>query len=139
MIKHRNLVSNKLIIGFRFVHIHCRAIDILISHDLLSSDLVAQSVDHTAVIKPEGRLFNSHPIVRVFPCPRVGPIPSVGLTLTSWSMGRKLALHLRKVYHNEALSALTIYTLRKQRSLQKFNQLSLYSRKVFPWAHNHDY
>ena len=87
------------------------------------------------MIKPEGRLFNSHPIARVFLCPRVGPIPSVGLTLTSWSMGRKLALHLRKVYHNEALSALTIYTLRKQRSLQKFSQLSLYSWKVFPWAH----
>ena len=45
MIKHRNLVSNKLIIGVKFVHVHCRAIDIFISHDLLSSDLVAQSLE----------------------------------------------------------------------------------------------
>ena len=32
-------------------------------------------------------------LVTVFLGPCVGPIPSVGLTLT-WSMGRKLALHI---------------------------------------------
>ena len=42
------------------VNIHCRAINIFISHDLLPSDLYS-SVGGAAVIKPEGRGFNSHP------------------------------------------------------------------------------
>ena len=38
-------------------------------------------------------------LVRVFLCPCVDPIPLVGLTLT-WSMGRKLALHVT-LYHDD--------------------------------------
>ena len=74
-----------------YLHIHCRAINIFISHDLLPSDLVAQSVEQRW---SNPKVVGSIPtLVRVFLCPCVGPIPSVGLTLT-WCMGRKLALHI---------------------------------------------
>ena len=40
----------------------------------------------------EGRGFNSHP--GVFLCPCVGPVPSIGLTLTWFMWDRNLALHV---------------------------------------------
>ena len=65
-------------------HIDCRAINIFISHDLLPSELVAQSVEQRlSDPKVAGSI---HTVVRVFHCPCVGPIPLVGLTLT-WSVG----------------------------------------------------
>ena len=67
-----------------YLHIHCRAINIFISHDLLPSDLVAQSVEQWW---SNLKVVGSNPtLVRVFLCPCVGPFPSVGLTLT-WYMG----------------------------------------------------
>ena len=70
--------------------IHCRAIDIFISHN--KSDCVELSRGEAAVINPT--VVGSIPtMVRVFLCPCVGTIPSLGLTLT-WSIGRKWALHV---------------------------------------------
>ena len=67
-----------------YLHIHCRAINIFISHNLLPSDLVAQSVEQRW---SNSKVVGSNPtLVRVFLCPCVGPFPSVGLTLT-WYMG----------------------------------------------------
>ena len=55
-------------------------IDILNSHNLLPSDLVAQSVEQRG---SNPKVAGSIPIlVRVFLCPCVGPISLVGLTLT---------------------------------------------------------
>ena len=71
-------------------------VDIFISHNLLLSDLVAQLVEQRW---SNPKVLGSIPtLVRVFLCPCVGPIPSVGLTLR-WSMGRKLALHIT-LYHS---------------------------------------
>ena len=44
-----------------YLHIHCRAINIFISHDSLPSVWPCSSVGVAAVIKSEGRGFKSHP------------------------------------------------------------------------------
>ena len=62
------------------IQMHCRAIDIFIFHYLLTSDLVAQLVEQRW---SNPKVVGSIPtLVRDFLCPCVGPIPSVGLTLT---------------------------------------------------------
>ena len=66
--------------------VHCRAIDIFISHDLLPSDIVAQSVAMEQRWSNPKVVGSIPTLVRAFLCPCVGPIPFVGLTLT-WSMG----------------------------------------------------
>ena len=53
------LIEDELKMSIVLVYIHCREFDIFNSHDLLPSDLVAQS-GRAAAIKPEGRGFNSH-------------------------------------------------------------------------------
>ena len=55
------------------------------------SDLVAQSVERW---RSNPKVVGSIPtLVRVFLCPCVGPVPSVGLTLTWFIWDRNLALH----------------------------------------------
>ena len=72
------------------VHVHCRDFNIFSSHSLLSSDLVAQSVEQRG---SNPKVVGSIPtLVRVFLCPCVGPFPLVGLTLTWFIWGTKLAL-----------------------------------------------
>ena len=62
------------------VHSHCHDFNIFSSHDLLPSDLVAQSVEQRW---SNPKVVGSIPtLVRVFLCPCVAPIPLVGLTLT---------------------------------------------------------
>ena len=51
-------------------HIHCRAIDIFISYDLLPWP--CSSVGGAAMVKPEGRGFNSH-LGQSFPLSLCGP------------------------------------------------------------------
>ena len=60
--------------------VHCRAIDIFISHVLLPSDIVAQSVAMEQRWSNPKVVGSIPTLVRVFFCPCVGPIPSVGLT-----------------------------------------------------------
>ena len=58
----------------------CRDFNIFSSHGLLPSDLVAQSVERG---RSNPKVVGSIPtLVRVFLCPCVGPVPSVGLTLS---------------------------------------------------------
>ena len=62
------------------VRVHCRDFNFVSSHGLLPSDLVAQSVEQRC---SNPKVVRSIPtLVRVFLCPCVGPLPSVGLTLT---------------------------------------------------------
>ena len=62
------------------------------SHGLLPSDLVTQSVERQ---RSNPKVVGSIPtLVRVFLCPCVGPVPSVGLTLTWFIWDRNLALHV---------------------------------------------
>ena len=80
-----------------YLHIHCRAINIFISHNLLPSDLVAQSVEQRW---SNPKVVGLNPtLVRVFLCPCVGPFPSVGLTLT-WYMGWNISTshHILSLY-----------------------------------------
>ena len=59
-------------------------------YDLLPSDLVAQSVERR---RSNPKVVGSIPtLVRVFLCPCVGPVPSVGLTLTWFIWDRNIAL-----------------------------------------------
>ena len=65
--------------GMLNLYLNCSEIDIFISHDMLPSDLVAQSVEHRW---SNPKVVGSIPtLVRVFLCPCAGPIPSVGLML----------------------------------------------------------
>ena len=74
------------------VHVHCRDFNIFSSHGLLPSDLVAQSAERR---RSNPKVVGSIPtLVRVFLCPCVGPVPSVGLTLTWFIWDRNLALHV---------------------------------------------
>ena len=69
-----------------------RGFNIFSSHGLLPSDLVAQSVERR---RSNPKVVGSIPtLVRVFLCPCVGPVPSVGLTLTWFIWDRNLALHV---------------------------------------------
>ena len=62
------------------VRVHCRDFNFVSSHGLFPSDLVAQSVEQWC---SNPKVVRSIPtLVRVFLCPCVGPLPSVGLTLT---------------------------------------------------------
>ena len=70
----------------------CRDFNIFSSHGLLPSYLVAQSVERW---RSNPKVVGSIPtLVRVFLCPCVGPVPSVGLTLTWFIWDRNLALHV---------------------------------------------
>ena len=74
------------------VHVNCRGFNIFSSHGLLPSDLVGQSVERR---RSNPKVVGSIPtLVRVFLCPCVGPVPSVGLTLTWFIWDRNLALHV---------------------------------------------
>ena len=76
------------------VHVHCRDFKIFSSHGLLSSDLVAQSVERR---RSNPKVVGSIPtLVRVFLCPCVGPFPSVRLSLSWLIWGRNLALHITR-------------------------------------------
>ena len=76
------------------------------SHGLLPSDLVAQSVEKRG---SNPKVVGSIPtLVRVFLCPCVGPFPSVGITLTWFIWGRKLA-HFK--LHSNQLSLSDNYLL----------------------------
>ena len=69
-----------------------RDFNIFSSHGLLPSDLVAQSVERR---RSNPKVVGSIPtLVRVFLCPCVGPVPSVGLTLTWFIWDRNIALHV---------------------------------------------
>ena len=62
------------------------------SSGLLPSDLVAQSVERR---RSNPKVVGSIPtLVRVFLCPCVGPVPSVGLTLTWFIWDKNIALHV---------------------------------------------
>ena len=75
-------------------HVNCRDFNIFSSHDLLPSDLVGQSVERR---RSNPKVVGSIPtLVRVFLCPCVGPVPSVGLTLTWFIWDRNLALHVTR-------------------------------------------
>ena len=66
--------------------------NIFSSHGLFSSDIVAQSVEQRwSNPKVVGSIPN---LARVFLCPCVGPFPLVGLTLTCFIWGTKLALQI---------------------------------------------
>ena len=97
-----------------YLHIHCRATNIFISHNLLPSDLVAQSVEQRW---SNPKVVISIPtLVRVFLCPCVGPIPSVGLTLT-WSMGwNTRTLHYILSLYSFLIQVLHGHTLLIQRN-----------------------
>ena len=74
------------------VHVNCRDFNIFSSHGLLPSDLVAQLLERR---KSNLKVVGSIPtLVRVFLCPCVGPVPSVGLTPTWLMWDRNLALHV---------------------------------------------
>ena len=73
-----------------YLHIHCRAINIFISHDLLPSDLVAQSVEQRRS-NPKVVVIKSHP-GQSFPLSLCGPIsmlmqrnPSLSLSINTAS------------------------------------------------------
>ena len=79
------------------------------SHDLLPSDLVAQSVEQRW---SNSKVVGSNlTLVRVFLCPCVGPFPSVGLTLT-WYMGWNISTlhHILSLPFNVILSYLCKWT-----------------------------
>ena len=74
-----------------YLHIHSRAINIFISHDLLPSDLLAQSVEQRW---SNSKVVGSNPtLVGVFLCPCVGPFPFLGLTLTWYMVCNICTLH----------------------------------------------
>ena len=74
------------------IHVNCRDFNILSSHGLLPSDLVAQSVERR---RSNPKVVGSIPtLVRDFLCPCVGPDLSVGLTLTWFIWDRNIALHI---------------------------------------------
>ena len=73
-------------------HVNCPDFNIFSSHGLLPSDLVAQSVERR---RSNPKVVGSIPtLVGVFLCPCVGPVPSVGLTLTWFIRDRNPALHV---------------------------------------------
>ena len=93
-----------------YLHIHCRVINIFISHDLLPSDLVAQSVEQRW---SNPKVVGSIPtLVRAFLCPCVGPFPSVGLTLT-WYMGWNISTlhHILSLYQFNMAADSTLWIL----------------------------
>ena len=88
--------------GFLLVHVNCRDFNIFSSHGLLPSDLVAQSVERR---RSNPKVVDLIPtLFRVFLCPCVGPVPSVGLTLTCFIWDRNLDSCEVKTNHNSSTS-----------------------------------
>ena len=95
-----------------------KSLHVCSSHGLLPSDLVAQSVEKRG---SNPKVVGSFPtLVRVFLCPCVGPFPSVGLMLTWFIWGRKLA-HFK--LHSNQLSLSNNYLLYINRKKKSVSQL----------------
>ena len=102
------------------MHVNCRDFNVFSSHGLLPSGLVDQSVERR---RSNPKVVGSVPtLIRVFLCPCVGPVPSVGLTLTWFIWDRNIVLHV--TLHSLQLILFKKYVLHGQR-LHKRN-LSLY-------------
>ena len=128
------------------MHVNCRDFNIFSSHGLLPSDLVAQSVERR---RSNPKVVGSIPtLVRVFLCPCVGPVPSVGLTLTWFTWDRNLALHVTLAL----LCLATSWVLRDQQpcfttktkesvyitiefNSRRIGQGHQHGRRFFAWGH----